>query len=47
MITSLGRAQAGVFIGRVLFLSAELDDLGAFHESYCAGPNIVVMVLSQ
>ena len=44
MSRSLRRAQAELFTGRVLVLSAELDDFGAFQGSYCAGLNNVVMV---
>ena len=47
MSTSRGRAQAGLFTKRVLVLEAEVEGFGAFHGSYCAGLNNVVMVSSQ
>ena len=47
MSRSRGRAQAGLFTKRVLVLEAEVEGFGAFHGSYCAALNNVVMVFSQ
>ena len=42
-MSSAGRGS----LQRVLVLKAELEGFGAFHGSYCAGLNNVVMVFSQ